>query len=223
MFVGGLMSADPILERPGQVHSDDFVGCVHSVSVNGRPLNLTNPLHSRGIDPTCNRSSRGPCSGITSNLIPDGNESASPIQVPVCGLYGRCFDQWNSVTCVCDGSNLVSPNCNEALDPVTLTDGGFIEFKISETHRRMQLLDNLYKGSTLWFPQNERMRRAVNSTSSVSTTVFQPPKSISLMFRTLRRDGIIFFSATNKDFTSVEVKLIYVCNHRIINNDCSNT
>lgn len=205
MFVGGLMSADPILERPGQVHSDDFVGCVHSVAVNGRPLNLTSPLRSRGIDPTCSRSSRSLCSGIASNLIPDSSEMASPIQLPVCGLYGTCYDRWNSVSCVCDGSDLVSPNCNDGLEPMTLTDGGFIEFKISETHRRMQLLDNLYKGSTLWFPHHDRLRRSINSSLGSNSAAAQPPKSISVMFRTLRRDGIIFFSATNKDFTSVEV------------------
>lgn len=205
MFVGGLMTADPILERPGQIHSDDFVGCVHSVAVNGRSLNLTNPLRSRGIDPTCSRSSRSLCSGIASNLIPDSSEMASPIQLPVCGLYGTCYDRWNSVSCVCDNNNLVSPNCNEALEPVTLTDGGFVEFKISETHRRMQLLDTIYKGSTLWFPRNDRLRRSVSSPLGATMASLQPAKSLSVMFRTLRKDGIIIFSATNKDFTSVEV------------------
>lgn len=204
------MTADPILERPGQVHSDDFVGCVHSVAVNGRSLNLTSPLRSRGIDPTCSRSSRSLCSGISSNLIPDSSEIASPIQLPVCGLYGTCFDKWNSVSCVCDNTNLVSPNCNEALDSITLIDGGFLEFKISETHRRMQLLDMLYKGSTLWSPGVDRHRRSINSSLGAAAASNQPPKSLSIMFRTLRKDGIIIFLATNKDFTSVEVCLIVV-------------
>lgn len=197
------MTADPILERPGQVHSDDFVGCVHSVTINGRPLNLTNPLRSRGIDPTCSRSSRSLCSGIASNLIPDSSELASPMQLPTCGLYGTCYDRWNSISCVCEGSTLVSPNCNEAIEPITLTDGGFVEFKVSETHRRMQLLDTIYKGSTLWLPRNERLKRSINSPASL-----QPTKSLSVMFRTVRRDGVIIFSATNRDFTSVEVSKI---------------
>lgn len=55
MLIGGLQAADPVLERPGQISNDDFVGCVHSVSVNGRALNLSSPLHSRGVDATCGR------------------------------------------------------------------------------------------------------------------------------------------------------------------------
>lgn len=202
------MSADPILERPGQVHSDDLVGCVHSVAVNGRPLNLSNPIRSRGVDATCGRSSRSPCSGNVANLITDGNEVASPIQAPVCGAFGLCYDRWRTVSCGCD--DLIAPNCNEALEPITLSDGGFIEFKISETHRRMQLLDTLYSGSTLWHTRHpDRPKRHTSSAAlipvSPSASTAPPPKWISIMFRTLRKDGLIFFAATNKDYTTVEV------------------
>ena len=38
------MTVDPIQERPGQVVSDDFIGCMHGVSINGRPLNLSGPI-----------------------------------------------------------------------------------------------------------------------------------------------------------------------------------
>ena len=55
MLVGGLNGADPVLERPGQISNDDFVGCVHSVAVNGRLLNLSSPLHARGVESTCGR------------------------------------------------------------------------------------------------------------------------------------------------------------------------
>lgn len=55
MLLGGLQTADPVLERPGQVSNDDFVGCVHSVAVNGRQLNMSSPLHSRGVEATCGR------------------------------------------------------------------------------------------------------------------------------------------------------------------------
>lgn len=209
MFVGGLMSADPILERPGQVHSDDLVGCVHSVAVNGRLLNLTNPLRSRGIEPTCSKSARSPCLAATTTLSSDGIESSS-IQTPLCGVSSSCYNRWKTVSCVCEGSTLISPNCAEALEPVTLMDGGFIEFKISETHRRMQLLDTLYGGSTIWNLRNiDRHKRFASGRSYGSliptASVAQPPKRISLMFRTLRKDGLIFFAATNKDYTSLEV------------------
>lgn len=117
---------------------------------------------------------------------------------------------------MCENSNLISPNCYEALEPVTLTDGGFIEFKISETHRRMQLLDTLYGGSTLWRLRNEviKVKRFATTGSSLANLAGnQPPKKISLMFRTLRTSGLIFFAATNKDYTSLELVggyLVYV-------------
>ncbi|KAI5642703.1 cadherin domain-containing protein [Phthorimaea operculella] len=58
LLIGGLHKADPVLERPGQIHSDDFVGCMHSISINGRQLNLSNPIRSRGVEPNCERTRR---------------------------------------------------------------------------------------------------------------------------------------------------------------------
>lgn len=116
LLLGGLENADPVLERPGQVHSDDFVGCVHSVSINGRALNLTNPLASRGVKSTCVRSQRNPC-------LRDKQDAVS-----VCGVDSQCHDKWHQVMCQC--GSLIAPNCHSALKPVTLSEGGFIEFKV---------------------------------------------------------------------------------------------
>ncbi|XP_014251864.1 cadherin-related tumor suppressor [Cimex lectularius] len=209
MYIGGLSSADPILERPGQVHSDDFIGCVHSVSINGRALNLTNPMKSKGISSMCPRSGRSMCTGVSSNSIPDSTEQASFFR-PSCGSEGKCFDKWHSVSCSCDQNGLISPDCSESLEPVSLSSGGYVEYKISETHRRMQLLDTLYGGSTLWHSRNiDRTRR-----NSVKTTISpqQPPKHLSIMFRTYKADGTIIFSATNSDFTIIQLlngQLVY--------------
>ncbi|KAL1139777.1 hypothetical protein AAG570_006754, partial [Ranatra chinensis] len=215
MYIGGLNSADAILERPGQVHSDDLVGCVHSVAINGRALNLTSPLQSREIQNTCSRSGKSPCANILSNSIPDSSEQGQPSN-QVCGPSGTCFDRWRSVSCACDRSGLISPDCKESLEPVTLSDGGFIEFKVTETHRRMQLLESIYGGSTLWHSRHsDRSRRNTlglgRPVASASTA--QPPKKVSIMFRTHRPDGIILFAATNKDYTSIELmngQLVYI-------------
>ncbi|CAD6998022.1 unnamed protein product [Ceratitis capitata] len=134
LLIGGLASADPVLERPGQIHTDDLVGCVHSVSVNGRALNLTNPLKQRDVLPTCNRNANG---GPCQRSLP--NDPA----LSLCGDFGTCMDRWHTAMCQC-GAKLLSPDCYSSLDPITLTNGAFVEFKISEKHRRMQLLDNLY-------------------------------------------------------------------------------
>ncbi|KAL0131096.1 hypothetical protein PUN28_002587 [Cardiocondyla obscurior] len=195
LLLGGLENADPVLERPGQVHSDDFVGCIHSVSINGRVLNLTDPLASRGVKSTCVRSQQ--------NLCLRGEQST----VSVCGVGAQCYDKWHQVMCQC--GFFIAPNCHSALEPVTLSEGGFIEFKISEKHRRMQLLEYIYNGSTAW--HKKRLKRGVENTSS-STNV-SPPKTIGLMFRTVKPDGILMYAATNKHFTSIELRngqLIYM-------------
>lgn len=49
MYLGGVMTVDPLQERPGQVLADDFIGCIQAVSINGRPLNLTGPIQVGNI------------------------------------------------------------------------------------------------------------------------------------------------------------------------------
>ncbi|XP_072751447.1 cadherin-related tumor suppressor [Anoplolepis gracilipes] len=195
LLLGGLESADPVLERSGQVHSDDFVGCIHSVAINGRALNLTNPLASRGVKSTCVRTQQSPC-------LRDEKDTTS-----VCGAGAQCYDKWHQVICQC--GSLTAPNCQNALEPVTLSEGGFIEFKISEKHKRMQLLEYLYGGSTIW--QANRVRRnLIDNTNFITNS--SPLKTIGLMFRTVKPDGILIYAATNKHFTSVELRngqLIY--------------
>lgn len=114
-MLGGLASVDPLLERPGQVHSDDLVGCIHSVSINGRSLNLTNPLSSRGVKSTCGRSERSPCATNKQDFN------------TICGS-GKCYDKWHQVSCQC--GSITAPNCHGALEPVNLSEGGYIEFKV---------------------------------------------------------------------------------------------
>lgn len=182
LLIGGLNNADPVLERPGQIHSDDLVGCVHSVSVNGRLLNLSQPLEAEGIQNTCVK--KGSCAAVSSD--------------PCLG-YGVCLDRWSSVSCTC-GNDLISPNCNTALQPITLSDGGFVEFTVSRKHKRMQLLESFYSGSTLW----RRQKRSID-----------PPikKTISILFRTVQLNGVIIYATSNKQYTSVELidgQIVYI-------------
>ncbi|KAJ8984353.1 hypothetical protein NQ317_003500, partial [Molorchus minor] len=184
LLIGGLKSADPVLERPGQIHSDDFVGCVHSVSVNGRQLNLSQAIESEGIENRCVR--RGSCS--------------EPANDPCLG-FGSCIDRWSTVSCNC-GNNLLAPNCVNALQPVSISNGGYVEFVVSKKHKRMQLLETLYEGTTLW-----KSHRKTRSTLPVHSPASSDPfaKSVSLLFRTVQEDGIIFYASSNKQYTSIEL------------------
>lgn len=182
LLIGGLNNADPVLERPGQIHSDDLVGCVHSVNINGRLLNLSHPLQSSAIQNTCSR--RGSCTETSSD--------------PCLG-YGSCFDKWSTASCHC-GNNLIAPNCHSALQAISLTNGAFVEFPISKKHKRMQLLDPIYGGSTLW------TRDRHSSTQS-------PAKSIHILFKTIQPDGVLFYATSNKQYTSLELingQIVYI-------------
>ncbi|XP_050346930.1 cadherin-related tumor suppressor [Nymphalis io] len=180
LLIGGLHKADPVLERPGQIHSDDFVGCMHSITINGRVLNLTNPLKARGVEPNCGRKEKGAC-----------------YKEDICG-NGECFDIWKNHYCKCD-NNLISPDCLHSLQSVSIGENGYLTYLISEKHRRMQLLDSFYSGSTIW---DKKSGKGVGKLSKSNN----PAKSISFLFRTHKKDGVLFYAATDKYYTLLELQ-----------------
>lgn len=188
-----------MLERPSQVHADDFVGCIHSVSINGRPLNLSNPISSRGISPTCNR--RGNDGACSMTLSHDASQL-------VCGAFNECSDRWQYSMCRC-GGDLLSPDCSGSLDPVSLGDGGFLEMKISEKYRRVQLLEQFYVANDVWTTAVARSRRSPYVDSMDNRTIARgsnPVKSMGMLFRTMQSNGVLFYTATNKHFTVIELR-----------------
>ena len=63
MFFGGIEDETVILDRPGQLNSVDFVGCIKSISINGNDKNLiTESLNKTGLKDTCNYVESGSCS-----------------------------------------------------------------------------------------------------------------------------------------------------------------
>lgn len=124
------------------------------------------------------------------------------------------MDRWHTAMCKC-GGNLLSPDCYTSIDPISLVDGGFIEFSVSEKHRRMQLLDNIYSGTTVWNVDLGRQKRFSIKTDNISTLAQTEaaPKSMSVRFRTVKSEGLLIYAATNKHFTSVELRdgrLMYI-------------
>lgn len=156
------------------------MGCVHSITINGRQLNLSNPIESHAIENICNRKT-----SCSTSLNP-------------CQSFGKCTDRWHTTSCSC-GGNHIAPNCKNALQPVTLSEGGYIEFTVSKKHRRMQLLESFYGGSTIW------SRKVRSVLPSVPTTQKSPPKSVNLLFKTVQQNGIIFYATSNKHYTSIEL------------------
>ncbi|XP_049764628.1 cadherin-related tumor suppressor-like [Schistocerca cancellata] len=202
MLVGGLPSVEAVLERPGQVHSDELVGCVHSVTVNGRALNLSSPLRARAVAPTCSRPRLSPCDSL-------GADGADRDR---CGPAGRCAEGWPSRRCECHtgsvGSSpewVLAPDCGPALAPVSLAAGARLDLPPGERHRRLQLLDTLYRGTTRW----RRPPAPAPSAEQHRLT----DRAVAFAFRTLRADAALFFAASNSDYTSIELRggqLVYV-------------
>uniref|UniRef100_A0A667X1A9 Protocadherin Fat 4 n=1 Tax=Myripristis murdjan TaxID=586833 RepID=A0A667X1A9_9TELE len=82
LSVGGVRSIEPVLHRRGQVATHDFIGCIMEFAVNGRPLEPSQALASRGILDRCPRL-EGAC-------------TASP-----CRHGGTCLDHWSWQQCQC--------------------------------------------------------------------------------------------------------------------------
>lgn len=118
--------------------------------------------------------------------------------------------------CRC-GGHLLSPDCYGSLDAISVGAGGHVEFVVSAKHNRMQLLENIYGGSTVWgrhkampLADAQRRRRSAAPTTIADNTTLASPaadphKMISLMFRTRRSDGLLLFAATNKHYTMVQL------------------
>jgi hypothetical protein len=56
----------------------------------------------------------------------------------------------------------------------------------------------MYQGSTLW-------REEVVPEKAKITQSSPPAKSLSIVFRTVQADGLLVYTGTNNDFTSLEV------------------
>ena len=122
LYFGGIDKVQPLISRAGQVKSDDFVGCVKSMSINGQQMDLkTSFMESNNILASC------PISG----RLCEKNS---------CGT-GTCREiNWKPVCQCTDG--VLSEDCTEYLKPVSLEYNGTITLKVSEYHQRFQLFNS---------------------------------------------------------------------------------
>ena len=119
MFFGGIREVEPIITRSDQVKTDDFVGCIKSLSVNGQQLNLK------------------------SSFINSSSIQSCPVPGGICANHrcgeGSCTEvNWRPV-CQCPGG-LFADDCSKSFQPVAIDTNATINFEISEKHKRKQLL-----------------------------------------------------------------------------------
>ena len=99
--------------------------------------------------------------------------------------------------CLCS-NRILAPNCGSALLPMTFSGHAYVEFLITEKHRRKQLLPSLYQKHSRW------VRNSISRNQRQLTTTLS--KKLSFKFRTLEKSGILFHAATNTDFTLIEIR-----------------
>ena len=150
-------------------------------------------FQARGIYNTCQR---------VSNVCADDP----------CGPGAVCLDRWSTYMCRCPGGHL-APDCGASLNPAAFTKQAYVEFLITEQHRRRQLLPQLYQRHSRWSRDApltlSKYSRDINIAASMRSrrqVVSPPPKSLSFQFRTLSSDGVLLHAATNNDYTLVEVR-----------------
>ncbi|XP_056130418.1 protocadherin Fat 4 [Lampris incognitus] len=130
LSVGGVRSIEPILHRPGQVATHDFVGCIMEFAVNGRPLEPSQALASRDILDRCPRL-EGAC-------------TANP-----CRHGGTCLDHWSWQQCQCvDG--FTGKYCEKYItaDTALSLDGtGRLDYSLRQGPKRDVLLRQSLQGT----------------------------------------------------------------------------
>uniref|UniRef100_A0A8C6NJE5 Protocadherin Fat 4 n=1 Tax=Nothobranchius furzeri TaxID=105023 RepID=A0A8C6NJE5_NOTFU len=131
LSVGGVWSIEPVLHRRGQIATHDFVGCIMELAVNGRPLEPSQALASRGILDRCPRL-EGAC-------------TSSP-----CRHGGTCLDHWSWQQCQCvDG--FTGKFCEKYItaDTALSLDGtGRLDYSLKESPKRDVLLRQSLQGET---------------------------------------------------------------------------
>uniref|UniRef100_A0A671UUC1 Protocadherin Fat 4 n=1 Tax=Sparus aurata TaxID=8175 RepID=A0A671UUC1_SPAAU len=131
LSVGGVRSIEPVLHRRGQVATHDFVGCIMEFAVNGRPLEPSQALASRGILDRCPRL-EGAC-------------TTSP-----CRHGGTCLDHWSWQQCQCvDG--FTGKYCEKYMtaDTALSLDGtGRLDYSMKQGPKRDVLLRQSLQGVT---------------------------------------------------------------------------
>ena len=172
LHFGGLPSAAEFLSQFDQIKSDDFVGCVKSLSLDGQERNiLTDPAvaNRTGVTDTCNQVEGGACSR--------GDE---------CGASGSCVPLWDRQQCRCGAGavgapvadlDVISPDCGRSLTPVSLTEEQNVVFSPTPRYTRSSSLVRASAASIVGSTAQDLWDGGDN--------VPVPSKTISLSFRTL--------------------------------------
>ena len=172
MFFGGINSILPIKQRPDQVKSDDFVGCVKSLTINGQLMNLkTSFIQAQGIMPSC------PILGSLCNAHDCGS--------------GQCREEnWRPV-CSCPGGR-DSRDCDRAIQAISLGSNATVLFEISEKHQRRQFFSSQSANKISASNKNNEVSFSFR-TEAEEGQVFSAPESANSYTRVYLQQGRLVY------------------------------
>lgn len=97
----------------------------------------------------------------------------------------------------------MAPNCDTSIQPITLSGNSFVRYEITEQYRRKQLLPN-FDSTRVWFDDFVDEKQVYSKiVQSESSAIIE--KSLAFMFRTVERYGVLFYAATNTDYTLIAI------------------
>ena len=97
LHLGGVRSIHNITDRPWQVTSADFAGCIRDLYINGQLIDMGSPLAKSGILDGCPR---------------DVDTCGSSEETDVCSDDSVCVDEWFDHWCQCE-QGFTGQNCDK--------------------------------------------------------------------------------------------------------------
>ncbi|GFN76594.1 cadherin-related tumor suppressor-like [Plakobranchus ocellatus] len=214
MSLGGLSPAqfesELLPNHANVVSTYDFVGCMHSVSVNGQALDASltptltsaavvsgarSPLEAPGVSEGCPRTSArdlcwegGDVAAGPGVVVGDGKASSSG---KVCYNHGQCVDDWTKATCKCKG-DYMDDQCLIAKQPFTLGSDAVVKYTLKPSFVRDAKLDAAKSAAAANGGSTGRRRRRATRDTSADTS----QSSVMLRFRSTAAKGVLFTSKT---------------------------
>ncbi|CAK8697279.1 unnamed protein product [Clavelina lepadiformis] len=186
LYFGGIPDLTVITERPNQISSYDFVGCIREFDFNNLLVESTSSsaiVTNSHVVNGCPRS----------NGAQTADACTTQVGTKVCGEGSSCVDQWSSVLCQCTDDRS-GKTCQNTRTGSTFNGNSFLAYNFLQDYIQQSAIT---ASGALLSPPSRKKRETVPTESS-----------ISVRFRTRQSNGLIYFikSPTTTPSASLQVE-----------------